>query len=209
MTRDSKLWLAAAGAVAVISIAVVLVFGVTSAPEFPSLYEQGGPTIEGRVAYVEYGHRDCVHVLDVASGDSHEVFCDNWLHLEGWDYAGRLRIHSGNGREHVSVIHPDTGQVLEWGEILDDEVPPQDPPRSLRSRSDEGHATLLYNAGGTETTIIDVEGTRDYHFWDYGITDDDTYAWVCDSEDQLLLVALDGSGGPWLVADGIADPAWR
>ena len=207
MTRDSKLWLTAAGVVAVISIAVVLVFGVTFAPEFPSLYQEGAPTIDGTVAYVEHRQGDCVHVLQVASGDSHEVFCDDWLHLEGWDSDGRLRIHSGNGREHV--VHPETGEVLEWGEFLGDEVPPQEPPRPLRSRSDKGHATLLYNAGGIETTIIDVEGTRDYHFWDYGITPDDSYAWVCDSEGQLLLVALDGAGGPWLVADGIADPAWK
>ena len=209
MTRESRLWLTAAGAVAVLIVAVVLLFGVTTAPEFPSLYGEGEPTVEATVAYVEYGRSDCVHVLDVASGDSREVFCDNWLHLEGWDSDGKLRIHSGNGRDHVSVVDPDTGEVLDWGEFFGDEPPPREAPLSLRSRSDEGQVTLFYSGDGTETTIIDVAGPRDYHFWDYGITHDGTYAWVCDSEEQLLLVALDGTGGPWLVADGVSEPSWK
>ena len=52
MTRDSRLWLWAAGGVAVAVAAVVLIFGYNSPPSFPSLSEQSGMTIEGTVAYM-------------------------------------------------------------------------------------------------------------------------------------------------------------
>lgn len=210
MERQSILWLGAAGIVVVIVVAVVLVFGTTTAPEFPSLYDAGAPTIEGTLAFVEYGPDECVHVLDVASGESGEVYCEDWLVLEGWDSDGHLRIHSGNGRgAYVSVVDPATGEVLEWGGLVDTYMPPPPPPHLLRARSDDGHVTLVYDGAGGETTLIDVEGPRDYAFWEYGITADETYAWVCDSEERILVVALDGSSGPWVAAEGVGQPMWK
>ena len=47
MNREAKLWLFGAGGVAVVVLAVVLIFGLSFAPEFPSLYEEDGPTIQG------------------------------------------------------------------------------------------------------------------------------------------------------------------
>ncbi len=205
MNRQSKIWLAAAGAVAVTATALVLLFGVTFAPDFPSLYD-GGPTIEASVAYIDYGRQECVLVLDVATGESQEVFCDDWLWLEGWDRDGNLRVQSEDGRDRVSVIDPDTGLVVATGD-LPGELPPY--ARGLSTSSDSGHATLTYRTVGSETTLIDVDGPRSYSFIDYGFAGDGSYAWVCDSEDRLITVALDGSAGPWLVAEGIHEPAWR
>ena len=209
MTRESKLWLGAAGIVVVLVVAVVLVFGTTAAPDFPSLYEAGAPTIEGAVAFVEYGPDDCVHVLDVASGEAHEAYCDNWLHLEGWDSDGYLRIHSGNGHETVSVVDPATGTVIEWGSYIEGDVVPRRYPDSLRARSTNGHVTLVHDSADGARTLIDVEGPRNYAFWEYGVTPGDNYVWVCDSEDRILVVALDGSAGPWIVAEGVSQPAWK
>ncbi|MDJ0924481.1 MAG: hypothetical protein QNJ77_07965 [Acidimicrobiia bacterium] len=209
MNRQSMYWLGAAGAVVVIVVAVVLAFGITTAPEFPSLYTEAGPTVEGRLAYVEYGSDDCVHVLDVASGESHEVYCDDWLHLEGWDTDGHLRIHSGNGHDYVSVVNPATQEVVEWGRFIEGDVPPKPYPDSLRARSDDGRAILIHDGESGEKTLIDVTGPRDYAFWEYGITTDGNYAWVCDSEDRVLVVALDGSGGPWVVAEGVSQTMWE
>ncbi len=209
MTRDAKLWLSAAGCVAAITVAVVLLFGITTAPEFPSLYDAGAPTIDGSLAWVEYGPDDCVHALDVANGESREVYCDNWLHLEGWDSAGNLHIHSGDGHGYVSVVDAVTGEVVEWGEIVDGDVPPPPEPRSLRARSSGGHATLIHDGPGGEVTLIEVAGPRDYMFFEHGLTGDGAHAWVCDSEDRILVVALDGSAGPWVVATGVSQPAWR
>lgn len=205
MNRQSKIWLAAAGAVAVTATALVLLFGITYAPDFPSLYD-GGPTIEASVAYVDYGRQECVLVLDVATGESQEVFCDEWLWLEGWDHDGNLRVQSEDSRDRVSVIDPQTGLVTMTG-YLPGEPPPLE--AGLSTSSDGGHATLTYRTAASETTLIDVEGPRSYAFIDYGFAGDGTYAWVCDSEDRLITVALDGSTGPWLVADEIAEPAWR
>lgn len=206
MNRESRLWLLAAGAVAVIVTAVVLVFGISFAPEFPSLYDDDGPTIEGTVAYIDYGREECVRVLDVATGEFDEVWCADWLGLEGWNDDDKLVIHSGDGGDREIVVDPDSGEVTAWGAY-----PSIPPPRDslLRASSDDGHATLTYGQSETQVTLIDVEGPRDYSFWQFGLTADESYAWACDSEDRLLVVAVDGNSGPWVVTEGVGEAAWK
>lgn len=214
MTRESRLWLGGAGGIAVVVAAVVLIFGYNSPPGFPDLREQDGVTVEGTVAYMDYGREDCVRILDVATGGTDELYCESWVWIEGWDADGNLRVNAGNGYEQTWVLDPETGEVLGVGEGRDalppDEggPPPADDER-LRSRSTEGRATLLLGSGDDQVTVIDVEAPRNYAFHSYGITADGEYIWVSDSEDRLLLVALDGSRGPWLVAEEIADPYWK
>lgn len=205
MNRQSRLWLIAAGIVAVTVTGVVLVFGVTFAPEFPSLYDDGGPSIEGTVAYVDYGRDECVHVLDVATGDSHEVTCAEWLSLAGWDDEGNLIIPSGPHGEPVP-IDPDSGDVVGPPDYTMGEPFQGD---ELRARSHEGRATLIYDDDSQSRTLIEVDGPRNYGFWRHGVTPDGGWAWVVDSEDRLLVVSIDGSSGPWLVAEGIGDVAWK
>lgn len=205
MSRESKLWLTAAAVVAVAVLGIVVVFGITNPPSFPSLYD-GGPTVEGAVAYVEGGPDECVNVLDVATGVSREVYCADWLWLEGWDGDGNLRVNAGNGIERTLVVDPVTGAVIESG------GPAGDPPsyvESLQSSAREGHVTLTYTGSGAAVTLIDVDGPRNYAFWNTGITADERYAWVSDSADRLLLVALDGTAGPWLVAENVPDARWN
>ncbi len=215
MNRQSGTWLGAAAGVAVVVAVVVLIFGYNAPPEFPSLYETGVPTVAGTVAHLEYGPEDCVWILDVATGQSEELFCDSWAWPESWDEDGNLRVHAGNGHEQIWVVDPETGVVLGSDDIWDgpppedEEGPPLEEGRLLRSRSSEGRVTLNYGSGSGEVTLIDVEAPRNYRFHTYGITADAAHAWVCDSEDRLLVVALDGSGGPWVVADGISDPVWK
>ena len=215
MTRESRLWLAAAAAVAVVVVAVVLVFGYTRPPAFASLYSDGGPAIAGTVAWVEDGRQGCVQVLDVASGDSHEVYCDDWLWLESWDEDGNLRVHTGNGVEEILVLDPQTGDVLATGRF-EDGPPPGDeggpPPEEsspLRSRSNEGRVILTHGTGAAAVDLIDIEAPRNYRFFSYGMTPDGDYVWAYDSEDRLLVVAVDGGSEPWLIAEGIQEPLWR
>lgn len=205
MTRQSRILLAAAAAVSVVVAGAVLLFGYNSPPQFPSLYEPGAPTVDGHVAYVEYGREDCVWVLDVANGESEELYCDAWVWPEGWDADGNLVVHTGDGQDQMWVVDPNTGDVLGAGDF---EALPPSSRGSLRSRSNEGRATLTYGSGEDEVTLIDVEAPRNYNFLSYGITANKTYAWVCDSEDRLLIVPLDGSDGPWLVGGGVGDPLW-
>ena len=205
MSRESKLWLVVAAIVSAAVVGVVLGFGIHTAPHFLSLYD-GGPTVQGTVAYVEYGREDCVHVLDVATGESRQVYCSDWLWLEGWDGDGNLRVQSGDGGERVSIVDPETGAVMAQGDFAGER------PWSvatLTATSDGGHVTLKYRGGDTAVTLIEADGPRNYAFRQYGITDDQQYAWVCDSEDQLLVVALDGSSGPWLVAGSVPDAIWK
>jgi hypothetical protein len=206
MNRESKLWLTGAGAVAIVVLAVIALFGIRRLPEIASLYDPGTPSLSGSVAYIDSGHAECVNVLDVATGESREVYCADWLWLEGWDSDGNLRVQSGDGADRVLVIDPTTGAVVSSGDIGG--MRPED-TESLYARATGGRATLTYGGPGGEVTLIDVDGPRDYAFWNYGLTDDGRYVWVCDSENRLLVVASDGSGGPWLVADDIRDPAWR
>lgn len=206
MSRASKIWLAAAGGVVVFAVAIVFAFGLTPAPEFPSLYDGGAPTVEGTVAYIDYDRDQCVIVMDVATGDTMEALCDDWLWLEGWDDNGNLRVRADNGPEQALVVDPATGQVRDTGEFPG--IPPDFVP-SLRATSHDGHATLAYDKDGAAVTLIDVEGPRQYSFWDYGLTADETFAWARDSEDRLLVVAVDGSGGPWIVAEDVNEIAWK
>ena len=214
MTRQQHLWLAAAGAAAAVIVVVVLAFGYTSPPSFPSLYDDG-PEIEGLVAHLDFGPQDCVSILDVSSGLSEELYCDSWVWAERWDEDGNLLIHAGNGHEQIWVLDPETGAVLDRSAIQDgppmeDEGGPGVHEESeLRMRSIDGRVTLTRGTGEDAVTIIDLEAPRNYTFFMYGLTDDGSYAWICDSEDRLLVTSLDGTGGPWLVAEGISDPIWR
>ncbi len=215
MKRESRLWLIAAGAVAVVVAAVVLVFGYTRPPGFPDMYSDGGPSITGTFAYLEYGPEDCVWVFDVATGESRELYCDNWAWPESWDDDGNLRVHAGNGHEQVLIVELATGDIIgttdPWeGPPPDDEggPPPEEVP-ILRSRSSDGRVTLTHGTGPDAVTVIDIEAPRNYSFYAYGLTDDGNHAWVCDSEDRLLVAALDGNSEPWLVTDGVSDPIWK
>ena len=215
MNREAKLWLFGAGGVAVVVLAVVLIFGLNFAPEFPNLYEEDGPTIQGTVAYMQYEHDDCVNVLDVGTGEAIEPYCDDWLWLEGWDQDGNLQILRGGGHsEELLTLDPDTGAVLDSGEFRPDEDPRPEQPvaeaaRRIRVSSQEGHATLSYRSGDSETILIDVDGSRVYGFGEYGVSADEKYAWTCDSEHRLLVVALDGTSGPWVVAEDVSELRWK
>lgn len=206
MNRTSTTWLAAAGGVVVLTVIVVLVFGLTPPPSFPSLYDEGTPTIEGMVAYVDYDRDECVVILDVATGESQKTLCDDFVWLEGWDDDGNLRIHFDNGSGEVNAIDPDTGELKHVGDVAGLE-PAYEP--SLRSSSRDGHAVLTYTTDGSAVTLIDVDGPRQYAFWQYGLTADGAHAWVGDSEDRLLVVAVDGTGGPWIVAEDVNEVVWR
>lgn len=216
MSRTSKLWLGAAGGVVVVTVAIVFAFGLTPAPSFPSLYEEGAPKVEGTVAYMEYGAQDCIYLFDVATGESRELYCDFVLWIEDWDEAGNLMVGGGSGHvEQLLVLDPATGAVLRFSDFAPDEDPIPYRPRSdlargLITSSHEGHATLSYREGNTETILIDADGPRQYGFWESGVTADGKYAWVFDSEERLLVVALDAAGGPWLVAEDVVGPVlWK
>lgn len=204
MNRESKLWLTGAGVVAIVVLAVIALFGVRRLPEIARLYEPGAPSLSASVAYVDSGREQCARVLDVATAETREVYCADWLWLEGWDSDGNLRVQSA-GSDRISVIDPDAGAVLATGSFAGEQ--PAD-RGTLHAGSNDGHATLTNRVGDEAIVVLDIEGPRNYGFWNYGLTDDGRYVWVCDSENRLLVVASDGSGEPWLVAGNVPEAKW-
>jgi hypothetical protein len=195
-----------AAVVGVVALVVIVLFGLRFGPDFPDLYQDGGPTIEGSVAFSVDDDDTCVQVLDVATGGQTEIYCSELVWIEGWNKAGDLVVHQAEMFDYVLVIDPVTGAVEPTG--ADDDVVPSE-VSALRANSAEGHATLTYVGPESSTILIDVDGPRDYRFYDRGITADENWVWVVDSENRLLVVATDGSSGPWLVADGVHEVAWK
>jgi hypothetical protein len=206
MKRRRMLLLGAAGVATAVSV-IVVSLGIELAPRFPSLYEDG-PAVPGTVAYVAEGRNECLVVLDVATGEERVVTCSPWLYLEGWNQDGNVVIHSEDSRDRAAVMDPVTGAVVLRGAPFAG-VPPGEPPAPLWTTSGDGHATLTFHEGGSDTVLIDVDGPRNYAFWSTGLTPDGRYAWAVDSEDRLLVAPVDGTGGPWVVAEGVRDVAWK
>jgi len=207
MNRQSQLMLWGAAVVGVVAVGVVALFGLRFGPDFPDLYRDGGPAIEGSVAFAAENGEMCVQVLDVATGAQREVYCSQFAWLEGWNDDGNLVVHNEEMYDNVVVIDPATGDITTTTGPNDDVVPAN--PNALRADARDGHATLIYVGPESSTVLIDVEGPRDYRFYDRGITADQQWAWVVDSEDRVLVVALDGSSGPWLVAEDVREVAWK
>ncbi len=205
MSRESRWWLAAAGVVTAVVAVVVLVYGIRSVPEFPGLNDLGAPMIDANAAVVRYEDDSCLYRLDVATGATSEVFCDEWIWIEGWLDDGRLVVHHDGVRTRRSAVDVETGDVERLGESFPE--PQHHEEGDLRARSREGRATLTDVSGPEDVVLIDIEGPRMYGFWTYGRSGD--WVWVVDSEERLLVVSADGTSGPWLVAEDVQDVAWR
>jgi len=206
MKRSQKILLGAAAAVVVTITGIVVTFGIKLPPGYPSLYDNG-PTVAGTVAFISQDGNDCLRVLDVATGEKRTIICSSWIYLEGWNREGNLIIHSEAAEDRGTVIDPSTGQVL--GRAASTAAMVSDDSEVLRTTSGDGHATLLLRDDSTDTILIDATGPRNYAFWDAGLVDRGEYAWVRDSDERLLLVATDGSAGPWVVLTDARDVAWR
>lgn len=184
---------------------VVVAFGIRLPPHYPSLYDRG-PVVAGTVAYVEQDGNECLNVLDVAGGEKRTLVCSAWMYLEGWDREGNLVIHSAETRDRPAAIDPATGEVLIRGGSSGVLAPAG--AERLQTSSRNGLATLVLHGTDADTTLIDAKGPRDYSFWSAGLVATGDYAWVVDSENRLLLVAIDG-GGPWVVLTDVRDVSWR
>jgi len=206
MNRHSQLMLWGAVGIGVAAVAVILLFGLRFGPGFPDLYADGGPTIDGTVAFVTEDDDTCAQVLDVATGEQREIYCSQHVWIGGWDGDGNLVVHEEDVYQNVLTIDPVTGDVVSTGTVGD--IPPVG-TSSLRAASSGGHATLSYVGAGSSVVLIDAEGPRNYRFLDRGLTAEGKWAWVLDSENRLLVVALDGSSGPWVVKEGIHEVSWK
>jgi hypothetical protein len=202
MTRQSRLWLLAAGTVSVAVVVVVLVFGTSMPPSFPSLSDSDVAVVMGTVAYTDGDDPDIIHVLDLAAGSSVEYRCSHRYCLHHWDASGLLAVHSEPFGD-LALVDPVSGSVV-----------PGDPsPRAdlelLTTDQADGRLVLRYDDGLTRRVLLDLEVPRDYRLRNAGLSGDESWAWFVDSEGRLIGLAVDGSSGPWLLADHAHDAAWK
>lgn len=94
-----------AGAIVVVAIAVIVIFGFVPTPKYPPVAEEPDPELSGLIAYSipedsdhadEFGSR-CVYVIELPGGQSSEITCreeigwsmawtdDGWLIVESFD----------------------------------------------------------------------------------------------------------------------------
>lgn len=218
--------LAAGGAVAVAVgvVAVILLFGLREPPSYPVLSASStDDRLAGRIAYIrEDDQRSCVVVVDLPDGARHDVACSDGGEWYGggevsWDDEGRLRLvrYEPTGPMLVTV-DPETGRELDREPVGGEGKPYPEGPGTIRPgdeaeltwRSDDGSVRLLLREGDEERTLLSARGPRDYSLWDAGWSPDGRWAFVADSEQRLLLVAVTSPARTLLLTDDGHSPAW-
>jgi len=208
----------AAGVVLAVLTAIV-VFGYVPVPEFPRLADGPDASIPGQVAYV-VGEQDrsCIMVVPAGGGQATEVACrrDGFEAL-GWTADGLIvasvftdfRPVVGGGT--ILVYDPATGHEvasLVAGPSGTDRLHQVESERDSQGRrlevpwtDDRRAKALIVTTSGEETTIVDVEGPRDYVFLGAQWSPDGEWIMLVDSRDRLLVLAADATPGPRVLAD--------
>jgi hypothetical protein len=207
-----------AGIVVVGVLVAIVVFGFVSPPTFPRLADEPNPAIPGRVAFLRYEEdfsRACIHVVDASGGAERSLGCDLFVHDLAWSVDGHLLALVGF--PEAAVLDPETGQVRRF---FEDEAAfdayhrtrrfqHSDAGRLLTRQEFDGRATVSVLApGGVPVEIASVTGPRGYSFHAAVWSPDGRWALVMDSSARLLVVAADGSQGPYLLAERADSPAW-
>jgi hypothetical protein len=229
-SREKRAGLAAIG-VALAVAAAIWAFGIAPLPDYPSLADRPDPSIPGRVAFVRFGERPCVHVVPAGGGEARRLLCsdeENWERGQvawfggpiRWTRDGRIVVQAfGPAGSEAIVIHPETGRVLE--RIAVEEPLAERPlPGSDDGRSD-GAKLIVRGSGGeavlgfapvdaSPREVARVSGPPTYTFWEARWSPDGEWILVRDSN-QDLLVARAIEGAPLrLLADRVSGPfAWH
>jgi len=107
--------LVAAGAVALLTLGIVLRFGLVSPPELTAVDEGTRPEFALAVlSYRDGQSGQCLDVID-PSGTVREVRCmlDGVGPLLGWDERGILVVRFASFGERLEIIDPDDGRTIE------------------------------------------------------------------------------------------------
>ncbi len=228
-SREKRAGLAAIG-VALAVAAAIWAFGIAPLPDFPSLADRPDPSIPGRVAFVRFGERPCVHVVPAGGGAARRLLCsdeDTWERGEvawfggpiRWTRDGRIVVQAfGPAGSEAIVVHPETGRVLD--RIAVEEPLAERPlPGSDDVRSDG--AKLIVRRSGREAVLgfapVDasprevarVSGPPTYTFWEARWSPDGEWILVRDSNQDLLVVRAADRAPVRLLADRVSGPfAW-
>jgi hypothetical protein len=187
--------LIAAGAVALVTLGLVLRFGLVGPPELAPLDASAQPPAE--LAVVTYRDRERSQCLDVVGvdGSVREVRCslDGVGPLLGWDDRGILMIRYGAFGERVEVIDPETGEVVTT-EPFDPRV--VDDGRWVQAVDTErSGGTLIVRA--QDRTILWQVSAPDSYWINASARDEGTGA----------IAMLDSAGRLLLLGEGAAAPS--
>jgi hypothetical protein len=201
------LLLVAAGLVAVVIVALVLLVGVVRPPTLEPLAD---PAFDGTVAVASWERDWCLSIID-AGGSRTEVRCDgSGGELLGWPDEGVLvRAWEGDD-EYLLTVDPRTGETLDRTRVVLDEeheawwLEPDVGPVSPR----DGQLVVRYR----NEVVWSVEADEPYEVTAGWASPDGRWLILQDSADRLLVVPTDGSAPPAVWAEDVdpwASVAWQ
>lgn len=221
----------AAVGVALLVAAAIWAFGIAPLPDYPSLAQHPDPSIPGRIAFVRFGERPCLHVVDAGGGAARRLLCsdeESWGRGEvawfggpiRWTRDGRIVVQAfGPAGPEAIVVDPETGRVRERVSV-DEPLAERPLPDTEDARVDG--ATLIVRRSGRDAAVgivpVDasprevarVSGPPTYAFWEGRWSPDGEWILVRDSNQDLLVVRA-AEGAPLrLLADRVSGPfAWH
>jgi len=185
--------LVAAGVVALVTIGVVLRFGLVGPPELAPVDAATRP--DAALAVVAF--RDREQCLDVVATDGgvREVRCtvDGAGPLIAWDDRGIALVRHGSAGERVEILDPDTGALIA--------TEPFDPSSMMVTRWDD--AVDIERSGGA-LTVRDREGGT---LWQVEVSDSYRIDSVERDPRTGTIALLDNAGRLLVLPAGADEPA--
>ncbi len=235
-TREQRLVLAAGG-VAVVAIAVILLFGYVPLPAFPSLLEAPDQAIPGEIAYLAEAEGDdeqCLRIVEASGASDRELRCydgrqGDWPDRVAWTADGEVVVVLyGQFGPETHVLDAASGELLRTlrsedplGDPVEEPVPPDFRDGSLTSTRNADGARLVVDDGsdgrvtvtvvaadGARKVVLDVEGPFDYWLHDARWSPDGDWFRVTDSRDRLLIGDATADSGVRLLLADARGAAW-
>lgn len=206
--RRSLVALVAAATVVVLTVGLVLVFGLARPPALASLAEQPAPDLDTAVAWVHWDREACLYVA-TPDAVSREVVCGlPGEEVLGWEADG-IGTLVWERTEAIEVIDPDTGEVVDVRPFRGDPWGDREREWSrVDSRNRDGVLTVRLEG----TVLWEVDAPESYWLNPASVSPDGRFVAAFDSAGRLLLFDATGEDAPrvWLEdVEGWQAPVWE
>jgi hypothetical protein len=215
---------------AIAAITGILLIGVRSVPDFPTLAERPDPTIEGRFAVMTWPDPDggvpmgpCLEIIE-ADGAVRPFACADgggtpefeWPAWFGWDEDGHLLLATFSPDRVITVktVDVDSGETLSERTVPSDTQPPDTRTREDGAivgteQHDDGTAVVWIDEPGLERrTLLRVRGPDGYSFYSAAWSDQGDHVIVNDSEQRAIVMSVTGDPEPTVVSEDVEQIAW-
>jgi hypothetical protein len=208
--------LVAAGALVLVVVAAVLLFGVDRPPALAALADDPDPAPPAGVAWMGWtGDEACVAVAR-PDGEVEQLWCDRaGGELVGWPETGMLEIRSWESGDVTRAIDAETGEVL--GRTPGPDAGGTDPEGEWRgpepavwTQRRDGRLTVRLQTD--DTVVWRTEAPERYDVHASARSADGRWIAMIDAAERLLVVPADGSTAPrvWATGvDGWEPPVWE